>query len=306
MAISSPRNEDRARAIALSKVILDLLLAAALVWSDAPRATLLFPALDVVVTFAGLRLFQRYAAGILSLFLALSAALIAWIPFALQGRGLAAWALLTLIPAGASYARLSRSRLRQVTLVTVGLLLAGVLAWQRNGLALPVDAWSVPEWAGAIGLSVFLHTLLLVKNLQDIGVSKQLLAEPLSVVRGVMVAAVQRSALEVPVDALRAEIETLQRQHSLNWLVLDLGAGGDLSDDKIQDVEQAIHTLRPSQCTVVLARASADAIGQLDVAQPAIRRVERFATVAQAVEVGLRRLGWEQAGDPNKRLVTTY
>lgn len=306
MAISSPTHEDRVRIIALGKVILDLLLAAALVWSAAPRALLLFPGLDIVAALVGLRLFQRSPALILSLFLALSAALIAWTPFALQGRGLAAWALLSLMPTAASYARLSRSRLREVTWVAAALLLAGVLAWQRNGLTLAADAWSVPEWALAIGLTLALHTALLMQSLQDIGVSKHLLAEPLSIVRGVMVAAIHHSVREVPVDALRAEVEALQRQHSLSWLVLDLGPAGDFSDDEIHGVEQAIRTLGPSQCMVVLARASADAIDQLDLAQSSIGRVERFATVAQAVEVGLRRLGWVQGGDPNKRLVTTY
>jgi hypothetical protein len=47
-----------------------------------------------------------------------------------------------------------------------------------------------------------------------------------------------------------------------------------------------------------------DAIGHLDVAQPVVGRVERFATVPQAVEAGLRRLGWTINAEQAQRVVT--
>ena len=55
-----------------------------------------------------------------------------------------------------------------------------------------------------------------------------------------------------------------------------------------------------------IARAPVDTIGHLDIAQPAFSRIERFATVAQAVEAGLRRLGWTQEEERSRRVVTTY
>ena len=66
-----------------------------------------------------------------------------------------------------------------------------------------------------------------------------------------------------------------------------------------------LNSITSSHCTIVLARLPVDAIGHLDIAQPVVGRVERFATVPQAVEAGLRRLGWAINTEQAQRVVTT-
>ena len=87
--------------------------------------------------------------------------------------------------------------------------------------------------------------------------------------------------------------------------MLDLAPAGEMGRHDLNAVERAAEEVNTAQCTVVIARPPVDAIGHLDLAQPVVGRIERFATVAQAVEAGLRRLGWTQGGEQGRRVVTT-
>lgn len=306
MALTGYLVEGRAHLLARIKLIFDLLLAVGFYLSGASLLFLLAPGLDLLLLVPYLRYVKRSPALLTFVTLALSAALLALAPLPLGARGLALWVLFPLIPAAAGFVLARRSLLWQMALITVALLGAGVLLWLGTDPAPLSDQAAFGVLAAATLASILLIAWLVARVLRPEADSRDVLGPPITVVRGVMVVPFNWVVGGVQSDALRVELNDLKRLHNPRWVVLDLAPAGEVGRHDLGAVERAAEGVTSSHCTIVIARPPVDAIGHLDVAQPVIGRIERFATVAQAVEAGLRRLGWTQQGEQGRRVETTY
>jgi len=289
-----------------SKVLFDLLLLAGLVATAAPRQFWPIPVLDLLLVLVYLRYVGQKPALLTTLALLSWALLLAMAPVALRSYGVGVWALFPLIPAWAAFVLTRRLLLRQIALATVVVMAIGLTFWARTALVISFTPLSVLVAGLITAAGIALLTWLLLRLLRSDSGARDLLAPPVAVVRGILIAPLNWVVGGVQADSLRRELQELQQQHNARWIVLDLAPGGSMSRHDLLAIEQAAGEFSNGQCTVVIARPPVDAIGHLDVAQPVVGRTERFATVAQASEAGLRRLGWTQGGDQARRLVTTY
>jgi hypothetical protein len=305
MSLSGYVVEGRAHLLARIKLAFDLLLALALYLSDAPLITLLAPAIDLLLLVPYLRYVKRSPALLTFAFLALWAGLLALAPLALGAWGLALWVLFPLIPASAGFVLGRRPLLWQMALITAGVLAFGVFLLLQANVVVAFDRTDLAVLASATLASTLLVAWLMARVLQAESGSRDMLGQPVVVVRGVLVAPLNWVVGGVQVDRLRQELDDLKRTHNPRWIVLDMAPAGQIGRHDLNAVERAAEEASVPPCTVAIARPPVDAIGHLDVAQPAMGRVERFATVAQAVEAGLRRQGWAQQTDQARRIVTT-
>lgn len=305
MSLSGYVVEGRAHLLARIKVLFDLLLALGLYLSGAPTLLLLAPAIDLLLLIPYLRTVKRNPALLTFATLAISAGLLALAPLALGARGLALWALFPAIPAGAGFVLARRSLLWQMALITSGILAFGVFLLLQSAQTWLFDPLAIAVLAGASLASILLLAWFMARVLRPESGSRDMLGLPVTVVRGVMVIPFNWVVGGVHVDSLRLELQDLRRIHNPRWMVLDLAPAGDMGRHDLNAVERAAEEVSSAHCTVVIARPPVDAIGHLDLAQPVVGRIERFATVAQAVEAGLRRLGWTQGGEQGRRVVTT-
>lgn len=305
MSLSGYAVEGRAHLLARIKLVFDLLLALGLYLSDAPRVMLLAPAIDLLLLAPYLRYVKRSPAVLTFAMLTLWAALVALAPLALGAWGLALWALFPLIPASAGFVLGRRPLLWQMALITAGVLVFGVFLLLQAGTAVAFDRTAVAVLAGAALASTLLTAWLMARVLQAESDNRDMLGQPVAVVRGVLVAPLNWVVGGVQVERLRQELNDLKRLYNPRWVVLDLGPSGQIGRHDLHAVERAAEEASTPACMMVIARPPVDAIGHLDMAQQAVGRVERFATVAQAVEAGLRRLGWVQQTDQARRIITT-
>jgi hypothetical protein len=305
MSFSGYVVEGRAHLLARIKLAFDLLLALGLYLSDAPLIMLLAPAIDLLLLVPYLRYVKRSPALLTFAMLALWAGLLALAPLAMGAWGLALWALFPLIPASAGFVLGRRPLLWQMTLVTAGVLTFGVFLLLQAGVVLTFDRTALAVLAAATLASILLTAWLMARVLQAESGNRDMLGQPVTVVRGVLVAPLNWAVGGVQVERLRQELDDLKRSHNPRWIVLDMAPAGQIGRHDLHAVERAAEEASTAPCAIVIARPPVDAISHLDVAQAAIGRVERFATVAQAVEAGLRRLGWTQQTEQGRRIVTT-
>lgn len=304
---------QRAKLLARTRLIVDLLLAIAFFLRAAPWPFMAAVAVDVALLWPYLRYVRRSPALTTLVTLTVSTALLALAPYALGAAGLAAWVLLPLAPLAAAYVLSRRRQLWQmagiVTVVLAAATTSGVLLRRQPALQLDAITLDVAGFV-AVALAVVAGTWggswLMSHAFGADTQSQTLLGAPLTVVRHVLVVALQWAAGGVGKDALLHELHELRRQHTPQWIVLDLGPTGELARHDLQAIEHAAAAASSANCTVVLARPPVDTIGHIDFAQPIVGRVERFATVPQAVEAGLRRLGWGQNAEQAQRVITTY
>ncbi len=298
--------EGRAHLLARIKLLFDLLLALGLYLSGAPLLLLLAPAIDLLLLIPYLRYVKRSPALLTFITLALSASLLALAPLVSGARGLALWVLFPIVPAGAGFVLARRALLWQMTIITAGVLAFGVFLLLQSQQTLTFDPVAIAVLAGASLAGILLLAWFMARVLRPESGSRDALGQPITVVRGVMVAPLNWVVGGLHMESLRLELNDLKRQYNPRWIVLDLAPAGEIGRHDLHTVERAAEEVSASHCTVVIARPPVDAIGHLDLAQPVVGRVERFATVAQAVEAGLRRLGWTQQGEQGRRVVTTY
>jgi len=298
--------ESRAHLLGRVKVIFDLLLLAGLVATAASRQFWPIPLLDLLLVMVYLRYVRQMPALLTFLALMSWALLLAMAPAALGVYGVGVWALFPLIPAWAAFVLTRRLLVQQIALATAVVMAAGLAFWARTELVVSFTPPAVLT-AGVITLlGIATLTWVLLRLLRPDSGTRDLLGTPVTVVRGIVIVPFNWVVGGVQVDSLRSELKELQQQHNARWMVLDLAPGGNIGRHDLVAIEQAANDFSNGQCTVVMARPPVDAIGHLDLAQPMVRRTERFATVAQAAEAGLRRLGWTQQADQARRLVTTY
>lgn len=306
MSLPSYIVEGRANLLARVKLVFDLLFGVGLYLSGAPLLLLLAPALDLLLLFPYLRYVKRRPALLTLGTLTISGGLLAIAPFAMGIRGLALWVLFPLLPVAAGFVLGRRLHLWQMAAITTVLVAVATILLIRLDQPLTFDAVALVILAAAIAASIALTGWITARTLRPERGSQEILGQPLPVVRGVMVVPFNWVVGGVSSDALRSELNDLKRQFSLRWIVLDLAPAGDLGRQDLQAIEEAALAVSSPQCTVVMARPPVDALGHLDFARAVIGRIDRFATVPQAVEAGLRRLGWTQAAEQPQRVVTVY
>lgn len=302
---------QRARLLARAKLIIDLLLAIEFFLRAAPWPFLAVVAVDVALLWPYLRYVQRSPAVATLATLTFTTVLLALAPYALGADGLAAWVLLPLVPLAAAYVLGRRRQLWQMAgIVTLVLAAAAILLFQGQlsiqAAAITLNLVGIVAIALAVVAGAWGASWLVSHAFGADTQSQAFLGDPLTVVRHVMVAPLQWVVGGVGKDALQQELHDLRRQQAPQWVVLDLGPAGELGRHDLQAIEQAAAAISNPNCTVVLARPPVDALGHMDFAQPIVGRVERFATVPQAVEAGLRRLGWAQNAEQAQRVITTY
>ncbi len=306
MSLPSYIVEGRANLLARVKIVFDLLFAIGLYLSGAPLLWLLALTLDLVLLFPYLRYVKRKPALLTLGTLAISAVLLAAAPFVMGVRGLALWVLFPLLPVAAGFVLGRRLHLWQMAAITMALVALATILLIRQGQSFDFDLVALLVLAAATAASIALTGWIIARTLRLEAGSREILGQPLPVVRGVMVVPFNWVVGGISSDALRSELNELKRQYSLRWIVLDLAPAGELGRQDLQAIEEAALAASSPQCTVVMARPPVDALGHLDFARAIIGRVERFATVPQAVEAGLRRLGWTQATEQPQRVVTVY
>lgn len=304
MSLSSYVVASRANMLARIKLLFDLLLAAAIYFSDAPSVYLAAPAVDALLLFPYLRYVSRSPALLTSATLALSAGLLALARQALGANGVALWPLFALIPATAGYVLGRRRFIRQMAVLCGGAIAVGVLLVVRNQVALTFDLPSLAILTASCVTSLLAAAWLAARAVRPDPTTTDLLAPPLQVAKGLVIVPFNWAVGGVQSETLRLELHALRRSTSPRWIVLDLAPAGELGRRDLGAIERAAEEVNTSHCTVVIARPPVDALGHLDMAQPVIGRVERFATVPQAVEAGLRRLGWISEIELGQRIVT--
>lgn len=305
MSLPSYVVASRAHLLARGKLVFDLLLAAGLYFSGAPLLFLLAPAIDIILLAPYLRFVKRRPALLTFSTLTITALILALAPFAMQGVGLALWVLFPLVAAGAGFVLGRRKFLWQMAGIVTLILAVASFQLIRLGEPIVLDLRALGVLAGATVACIWLIAWMEARALKPESNRSDILGEPLTVVRGVMVVPFNWAVGGIQADALRLELGDLKRIQNPRWVVLDLSPAGEVGRRDLSAIERAVEETTSQHCTIVLARLPADAIGHLDIAQPVVGRVERFATVPQAIEAGLRRLGWTLNSEQAQRLVTT-
>lgn len=305
MSLPSYVVASRANLMARGKLVFDLSLAAALYFGGAPLVFLLGPAIDLVLLAPYLRFVKRRPALLTFVTLTISAVLLALAPWAIQGLGIALWVWFPLVAASAGFVLGRRKFLWQMAGIGTVLVALAAFLLIRQGEPLTLDLQALVVLAAATAAGIWLTAWIEARALQPEANRREILGEPLTVVRGVMIVPFHWSVGGIQADPLRLELADLKRIQNPRWVVLDLAPVGEVGRRDLSAVERAVDSITSPHCTIVLARVPVDAIGHLDVAQPVVGRVERFATVPQAVEAGLRRLGWTINAEQAQRLVTS-
>ena len=305
MSLSGYVIEGRAHLLARILLLFDLLLGLGLYLSGAPLVTLLGPAGALVFLVPYLRYVKRGPAMLTFIALALWAGLLALAPLVLGARGLALWVLFPLIPACAGFVLARRSLLWQMAAITAGILAFGTFLLLQSEQTLTFDVTALVVLAGSGLAGIPLSAWLMARALRPEPDSRDYLAQPIPVARGVVVVPFNWVVGAVQVESLKLELHDLKRQHMPRWVVLDLAPAGEIGRHDLNAIDRAAEEITTASCTIVIARPPVDAISHLDLAHPVIGRVERFATVTQAVEAGLRRMGWTQQSEQGRRVVTT-
>jgi hypothetical protein len=115
-------------------------------------------------------------------------------------------------------------------------------------------------------------------------------ADPVTVANGLVVVTVTDAVFESTSDQIRQTLQTVVDSQGCRWLVLDVSTSVKVSSEEIDRLTEAARAL--PNCKVVLARVPAEAIVRPGAPALLHKRLDHFATVAQATEVGLRHLGW--------------
>ncbi len=292
--------------VARVKLIFDLLLATAFYLNGEPLLYLLAPVLDIVLALASLRFMRRAPALLTFASLAFSAGLLALAPLVFGASGYALWVLFPLIPQGAGFVLGRRKFLLWMSLLVTGIIVAVGYPLLTSDRALSVEQVGFITLFSGLVITIWATAWLIGRTLQADPASSDILGEPLTVARNVVIVPLHRVIGGLQSEALRLELHDLKRRQNPRWIVLDLAPAGELGRRDLNAVDKAASAISTSHCTVVLARPPVDALGHLDFARPVVGRVERFASLPQAIEAGLRRLGWsEQPKEEQPSRVTT-
>lgn len=304
MSISSYVVASRANMLARVTLVIDLLIAVAIYSSEAPAVWLAAPAAAALLLFPYLRYVSRRPALWTMAMLTLPALLLALAGPLLGAAGVALWVLLPLIPALAAFGLGRRKFVQQMAGICLAAMAAASIMLVRNEIALTFDIRSQAILLAALVVSLIAAAWLASRAVRPDPTTTDLLAPSLQVAKGVIIVPLNWVVGGVQSEMLRLELHALRRTLSPRWIVLDLAPAGEIGRRDLNAIERAAEDVSTTHCVVVIARPPVDTLGHLDMAQTVVGRVERFATVPQAVEAGLRRLGWTQDVEQGQRIVT--
>ncbi len=201
---------------------------------------LLAPAIDLVLLAPYLRFVKRRPALLTFGTLTITAVLLALAPFAIQGAGLALWVLFPLVAAGAGFVLGRRKFLWQMAGITTIIVAAAAFQLIRTGEQVTLDLRALGVLAVVTVASIWLTAWIEGRSLQPEANEREILGEPLTVVRGVMIVPFHWAVGGIQTDALRLELGDLKRVHSPRWVVLDLGPAGEVGRRDLSAVERAV------------------------------------------------------------------
>lgn len=171
-------------------------------------------------------------------------------------------------------------------LATVVTVAAAGLAWQLLG----EGAWALLTWAGLTIGAIWLQALAL----RQVVTAERRQATPFDataiIANGLAVVTVNDALFDASADALAKLLRRQADSSGASWLVLDLATSLPVTTNEIERLTQAARSM--TNCKVVLARVPAAATLQPGAPPALLKRLDHYATVPQAVEVGLRHLGW--------------
>ncbi len=271
-----------------AKLVFDLLAAALFLWQEWGWLPLLLLGVDVAMLwllYPRLSQKQPVAAVLTTLLLTALLALAA-----LYDRPNLAPPLLAFnvpLPAVAAVALGSSiAVLAAASLATIVTVAAAGLAWQLLG----EGASTLLTWAGLTVGAIWLQALAL----RQVVTAERRQASPFDataiIASGLVVVTVNDALFDTPTNALTKLLRRQADSSGASWLVLDLATSMPVTPNEIERLTQAARGI--TNCKVVLARVPAAAT-LLPGSPPALlKRLDHYATVPQAVEVGLRHLGW--------------
>lgn len=271
-----------------AKLIFDLLVAALLLWQGWGWLPLLVLSADVAILWLLYpRLSQRQPVAAVLTTLLLTALLVL---AALYDRPALAPLLLAFnvpLPAVAAVALGSGvAVLAAAGLATLATVAAMALAWQLLGEGAPV----LVTWTALTVGAIWLQALALRQFVLEERRQRTPFDAAASIANGLTVVTVNDAIFETPTEVLAKLLRRQADNSGVRWLVLDLATSTPVTPTEIERLTQAARNV--ANCKVVLARVPAAATLQPGAPLALLKRLDHFATVTQAVEVGLRHLGW--------------
>ena len=148
--------------------------------------------------------------------------------------------LFPLVAAGAGFVLGRRKFLWQMAGITTVIVAAAAFQLIRIGEPVTLDLRALGFLAVVTVASIWLTAWMEGRSLQPEANEREILGEPLTVVRGVMIVPFHWAVGGIQADALRLELGDLKRVHSPRWVVLDLGPAGEVGRRDLSAVERAV------------------------------------------------------------------
>lgn len=279
----------RVRRLALPKLVFNLIALVVLVWQGPfwlPVAILAVDVAYLLIVYPTLSRRRPLPATLLTLALtalavaAAAASAPAWAPALL--------AFLVPLPVAAAVTVGSApAMLWAAGIATAGAVLATFLS-TSSGSGNP--SVTLLAWSALVIATVWIQTMALQRLTVAGQAPRAAVAGPVTVANGLVVVTVTDAVFESASDQIRQTLQTVVDSQGCRWLVLDVSTTVKVGSEEIDRLTEAARAL--PNCRVVLARVPAEAIVRPGAPALLHKRLDHFATVAQAVEVGLRHLGW--------------
>ena len=148
--------------------------------------------------------------------------------------------LFPLVAAGAGFVLGRRKFLWQMAGITTVIVAAAAFQLIRTGEQVTLDLRALGVLAVVTVASIWLTAWMEGRSLQPEANEREILGEPLTVVRGVMIVPFHWAVGGIQADALRLELGDLKRIHNPRWVVLDLGPAGEVGRRDLSAVERAV------------------------------------------------------------------
>jgi len=279
----------RVHVLQSAKLIFNLLIAILLLWQQWGWLSILILAADAAFLWLYYpRLSQRQPAAAVLITLALTALVVLAAAYERPVFAPVLLAFFLPLPVVAAVALGSGvGVLGAASLATLGTLAMTVLAWRR----MPEDLLILLVWWATVTVgAIWLQALALRQFVQEERRQRTPLDVAAAIANGLTVVTVNDGIFDASVDSLTGLLRRQADNTSARWLVLDLATSTPVTGAEIERITQAARSV--ANCKVVLARVPAEATLQPGGPPALLKRLDHYATVTQAVEVGLRHLGW--------------
>lgn len=279
----------RVRRLALPKLAFNLIAIAVLVWQGPfwlPVAILALDAVYLVGIYPAASRRRPMPATLLTLGLTALAVVAAGTSAPAYAPALLAF-LVPLPVAAAVTVGSAPAMLWAAGIATAGAVMTTVLA--ANGTPGGMSA-TLLAWSALVIVTVWIQTIALRHLTFEARAPQVAVTGAVSVASGLVVVTVTDAVFEATSEQIRQALQTVVDSQGCRWLVLDLSTTVKVGSEEIDRLTEAARALL--NCKVVLARVPAEAIVRPGAPAFLHKRLDHFATVAQAVEVGLRHIGW--------------